>query len=616
MSRRRRMRQHKSSTGRRQGWMYGRLGFGTRGRRLVGMSVAVLLVLITTWPTFGQDNDLGSGLSIGPDPDSQERVSALYRDAAQELYAAGNVRAAETLIDRGLAFNDASPDLLALKGRIAAAAQFRTHEALALFSEALEEGNFGSLALDAVAADYAQVSLRIGQPEQAVRILDRHVGEPPYENPRLYRLRSEALNALGRPGDAVDVTASGLERFPGDVELFSLKFNREQSPDPLLLRRLRRLEAESPAYSRLLLSYAALLENPAERRREIERYFDLGGEDPLASVLMLEVTEDPRPEIDRFESLGGVEDKYLVERAYGSLQEGEARTRLRELINGFTGVMERDEDRDGFVEGRYELQGGDLRRWTRDRDTDGVPEFDVTFRDRVPQAATLLQGDGYATLRYGDFPDVDRAALVGPGEPSPALSLNPAEVSPTLRTISRDNFLVYYDIRPGALEMQILSDQMDWGSPVPDAALSLGVVEALPILTDQALRRAAHRRYSLVRGERVTQWLTEGLVAREEADRNGDGRVDHRLLFEDGQAVSGIRDVDSDGIFEVSEQYSDGELRLIAVDDDDDGIAEYTERHGDDLRLAWDFDDDGEIDVEELRQGRERVERAFELNRR
>ena len=95
------MRQHESSKGRSQGWTYGRPGFGTGGRRLVGMSAAVLLVLITTWPTFGQDNDLGSGVSIGPDPDSLQRVSALYRDAAQELYAAGNVRAAETLIDRG-----------------------------------------------------------------------------------------------------------------------------------------------------------------------------------------------------------------------------------------------------------------------------------------------------------------------------------------------------------------------------------------------------------------------------------------------------------------------------------------------------------------------------------
>jgi tetratricopeptide (TPR) repeat protein len=532
--------------------------------------------------------------------------------------------------------------------------------------QALEADTFEDLRPDAVAADYAEIALRSGRPADALDVLQLRLGEAPYDEPRFYRLRSRALADLGRTGEAVELTEEGLDRFPGNVPLFAQRFNREPAPDPLLVRRLRRLEEAAPDYRRLLLSYADRLDNPAERRAEIERYFDLGGEDPLASVLMLEVTEDPEAELERFQTLGGLEDKYLIERSYAALPEGDAKTRLRELLRDYTGVMDRDENRDGFIDARYELQGGDLRRWVQDRNSDGVPELDVTFRNRVPRAATILQsvgrlesaavaqsagvprsagssqsagaaapqssegaeavasspagippgGQRYVTLRYGDYPDVERAALVGPGEPSPRLSLDPSRLSPTLRRISRDDFLVYYDLRPAALELPILGEQVDWGSSVPDAALDLQFTDALPIVSDEDLRRGAFRRYSLEQGERVTQWLSAGEITREEADRDGDGRVDHRLLFESGVPISGIRDVDDDGRFEVSEQYQNGSLRFIAVDDDDDGVAEYMERHGEDLRLSWDLNEDGEIDVEELRRGRREIQRVFELNRR
>jgi hypothetical protein len=72
-----------------------------------------------------------------------------------------------------------------------------------------------------------------------------------------------------------------------------------------------------------------------------------------------------------------------------------------------------------------------------------------------------------------------------------------------------------------------------------------------------------------------------------------------------------VRDADGDGVFEVSEQYAAGELRYIAVDEDADGVPEYTERYDGETVFSWDLNDDGEIDVEELRRGRETLERRF-----
>ena len=546
---------------------------------------------------------------------AQTEVAALYRDAAQELLRNGNAAAAETLIDRGLEFDSESADLLALKARIARGDQARTREALSLYAAALEAAPFAALNPADVSLDYAEVLLRIGRGDRAAELLSRNLGEPPYTADRAYAVRSRALGAAGNAAAANELLRRGLERFPDSVSLFARRVAAEEVPDPLTVRRMRALQEDSDAYRALLLRYAETLENPALRREEIDRYFAAGGEDPLASVLLLEVTESPMEEIDRFDALGGFGDKGLIERAFQALPEGEARQELRTRAASLTGSMVRDEDRDGFVEARYELANGEALRWVVDADTDGVPELDVTLQERVPVAATITQGAGYVTLQYGDYPDVESIALVRDDADAPALTTDPSVVSPTLRPIDVDTFGEYYEARPGAIAARILSETTDWGADVPDAVLAMRPAEALPLFTTQDLLRGSHRRYRLEEGARITAWLREGRVQLLAADRNGDGRVDHRMVYRAGAPVSGIRDADGDGHFEVSEQYLAGELRYIAVDDDDDGVVEYSETHGSDAgelsRFAWDLNQDGNIDVEELRRGRERIEQRF-----
>jgi hypothetical protein len=99
----------------------------------------------------------------------------------------------------------------------------------------------------------------------------------------------------------------------------------------------------------------------------------------------------------------------------------------------------------------------------------------------------------------------------------------------------------------------------------------------------------------------------DGVIYLSEHDGNGDGDIDYIAEYDGGKIMSATRDLDADGFFEVVEQYVDGRLALIVVDRNGDGIPEFQTRYGRVTTLAWDFDEDGEIDAEELRSGRDRI---------
>lgn len=576
------------------------------GGRVVPVLAALLLTVCPLTALSQADDESG-----GAEPATgEEEIAGLYRDAARDLYRSANFSEAETIVDRGLEFAPEHSDLLALKGRIARRKLERTREAEGLFRRALEADAFAALDRASVVLDLAELLLRVGEAGQADELLSRRLGPPPYTDPRAYTVRAESYLALGDAAAAGRLVTAGLERFPDNVPLFALQVTLRDVADPLLVRRMRRLEEGSDAYRRLLLSYARSLENPALRRQEIERYFALGGEDPVASVLLLEITEDPLAELPRFERLGGLQDKGLIERLDAALPEGPARSRLRDSVRDTTGTLVRDPDRDGFSEGLYRFEAGSLTRWQQDADSDGLPEVVVALDDRVPRALRLRQGEDVALLRYGDYPEIARMTIF-PAEGPPAEG--PSMERPL--AVDLDHVESYYEIRPAALELPILSPELNWGEAVPDAVLPIALAQALALYEEEQLRLAAYRRiYRGEEGGEVREWLEEGRTVRLEADRNGDGEMDHRLLYEAGERRAGLRDLDGDGAFELSEQYADGSLVFLALDEDADGIAEYTEEYGDADRFSWDLNDDGSVDVQELRRGRGEMQRLFTVD--
>ena len=109
--------------------------------------------------------------------------------------------------------------------------------------------------------------------------------------------------------------------------------------------------------------------------------------------------------------------------------------------------------------------------------------------------------------------------------------------------------------------------------------------------------------------------LEDGVVLRSSRDTNGDGAMDHLVVYESGLPVTALRDIDGDGYFEVAEAYVDGRISMIIVDEDDNGTPDVTEhaRTGarDGADREWDLDQDGVIDVREFGIWTDSVRRQF-----
>jgi hypothetical protein len=96
-----------------------------------------------------------------------------------------------------------------------------------------------------------------------------------------------------------------------------------------------------------------------------------------------------------------------------------------------------------------------------------------------------------------------------------------------------------------------------------------------------------------------------------EEDADGDGGVDHRLWYEAGRPVRGVRDLAGDGVFEAVETWTDGALARLSVDTDGDGRVDYTETYRPAAARLWDYDQDGRDDSRETADGKGGTVREF-----
>jgi hypothetical protein len=92
--------------------------------------------------------------------------------------------------------------------------------------------------------------------------------------------------------------------------------------------------------------------------------------------------------------------------------------------------------------------------------------------------------------------------------------------------------------------------------------------------------------------------LLDGAIVRVDEDTDGDGKVDHIVLYRDGLPATGKRDLDGDGVFETAELYAGGALRKIEVDVGGDGKPDYVRTYQGGGSEAWDLDADGVMDLE------------------
>jgi len=99
----------------------------------------------------------------------------------------------------------------------------------------------------------------------------------------------------------------------------------------------------------------------------------------------------------------------------------------------------------------------------------------------------------------------------------------------------------------------------------------------------------------------VSCFFTEtGTIDREEMDSDFDGKVDWIDHYQAGKRVSTEVDSDQNGKFDVSKSFEAGRIKSIERDTNGDSktdLWQYFDDSGNVIKVGWDIDGDGQMDV-------------------
>ncbi len=545
---------------------------GRKVRRVTSRTILCTVVFLMGFSTvIAQDRD----------------IARVYADEAIQLYDAGQrVRAAD-VARRGLEFDENESDLHVLIGRVAEQDSGLVRDAVESYRRALIANRFLRFDETETRSRAAALLNRIGEYRQAIEIIAQPGIDPLFDRNLLFEY-ARALFGSGRTVEGEQRAAAGVRIYLDDPRFFRLLLERVPVPGFRDYLAVRRYEAPTPEYRQLLLSYLIRVPNSTHRRETLARYFELGGEDPVAVLLLLESTglsaAEREREFDRFLALGGADEHDLVLRAFEA-GDDEMRDRLVERLSGFTGELVVDRSRVGVPEQRLRFERGRLQTWEVDGNRDGYPEFVMSIDALLPRMVEHLGPGGYSHLEFGEYPSVRR--------------------------------VTFSDADGGRSEYRMIGDRLDLllvsprltdprrsadGERLPDALQPLALAEPFTILDRETVRRnaafAEHFVASSTVPNRIVQ-LENGLPVRSVTDTTGDGMTDLVVRYENGLPVEGMRDLTGDGSFEVIETFRDGTLSMITVIRLPDRVAEYYEVFGALETRAWDLDRDGVIDVRE-----------------
>jgi hypothetical protein len=344
----------------------------------------------------------------------------------------------------------------------------------------------------------------------------------------------------------------------------------------------RKNPANFPAFS----LYIRRVTSPDGVPALAEEYFSAGGTDPAVSCALLEsVPENRIGELERFADLGGFLRMDLVRRA-AEIADDEFRRALSRRLSGFEGGAVIDTDEDGEPEERFELKKGELVSWAVDADQDGRDETTVLFPDgRLPGSFEIRSGTGEISGEYWAYPYVRRHSA-SEGENRGILHFSPGAFSvPVLRSLPATDG----DLPSGAYPYAAAS--MLFPAVTAEAASHAYRIEETVGNADEM------RRYTLRDGKPV---LLEII-----APAKGEKAL-RRVYFDGGSPVSGERDTDLDGRFEIREIYADGVLAAVEFD-----AGGYRETFLPAAFKEWDLDRDGRVDAREFGLGSGRVRREY-----
>ncbi len=516
-------------------------------------------------------------------------LSLLYIDAIEN--ASINVAHALVLVESALEFDPTSSDALFLRAYLQRGIQERTTAVISDFEQALAVDNFASIDRNHAVVAYAEVLLRTRRPEDALTVLGGADLTAPDVDPRLVAdalvVEARASVQRGNGVRANRAVADGRRQFPDDPRFFLLELESEQSPSFRYRReldRLLRVGADGRSMEAAVLRYALTAPISSERTWAFETYLDIGGQD--AAIVLALAGSGEGDIVETFTSLNGYDRRDVLLDVMEMVPGTVTLDALLGDARQFSGLSHSDSDGDGFWEERVTVVEGFIERWEIDADQNGINEVEVVLHEGEPVQLTAEQPAGMVIAEYDSYPFVRTVTV-----PLPVGG-------------SRHNLLPFAVRVPILVRLPIGGPSLESSLELPDGFVGLDLSAVILASASVQVRDSE---------ERVVQnsSLEEGIVVRSSWDTNGDGAMDHLVVYRSGLPVTALRDIDGDGYFEVAEAYVEGRLSLMVVDEDDNGTPDVIEDAGGGGERAWDLDQDGVIDVREFGIWTDSVRREF-----
>ena len=511
------------------------------------------------------------------EPSEAARAQAdAFLAPAEAALAAGDTARAGSLVASALQLAPDYSEALDVESRVELLDRATTRDAIAHLRQAMAQASWTRT--DPLQPDQMLTGLliRTGQLADARRAADRLVASRP-EDPRNFILLARQMDKAGATGEELRSLRDSLTRFPENVDLRLMearllnRLGRSAEAASLVRVGLRLIPDNLP----LLLASAGLDLDRTFRVGAVDTYLSKGGTDPLGAVIGMESVPigQRRRYLDAFLSMGGLARQDLVGRAQSAARGSKVlAARFQDAIARYTGKRDLDADGDGYWDDEWTFADGKVTRWVREPAEDGVFLYAAGFQDGRPVTLDVRSPDGgVARYRYSRYPSLESVALPGEGT---------------------------WFVIPYTLSLPFLRDAI-----VPGDGTAPRIAARLTPPSPEAVRQGSFRveeyaadgvtlvrRADVVHGQRV--YLEESTA--------GDGVIDHRLWYRDGQPDHGTRSLARDGVFQVSEVWRGGKLASEAVDTNGSGKPDYHVTFDRIAVRSWDYNEDGRDDAREL----------------
>lgn len=401
--------------------------------------------------------------------------------------------------------------------------------------------------------------------------------------------RMMAFYGLGRIREARSAFKASLDRFPFDTRFLQVFFDREKntvvnSGDVdfmnLAEEALAKVDLHSGdldfSHASLILSSVYFLPSEEERIRLLKACAANGVSTPEGTLEMLRYgVISGETALESFKNFAedGISLEVFLE-IPSLLKPGMETSLFNEMISGYSGIILRDDNRDGYWDTRITYSRGNPEKIERDKNQDGLREWILDCDGGMPVSIQMEDRDleGY----YQKYPALEKLEV---GENTFLLKPNALKWTPV-------------SIKPYAFVTNVLFYIPEINDFAPD--LTEKVLYSYSSVVQRSVpdNPGAREQLELVNGIPVASVFSEN----DKPYAYGS--------YRNGFLTSMKLDMDRDGSFEAYELYeadydtNSSRLKTFYIDKNRDGNYEYREDYGETERIRWDFDDDGITDSE------------------